>query len=70
MALVAFVLIVDRAGTTACNRSDRGAGSAACDSADGSATGSADSYSLDGSASPMPAMIPVINHISSCRAAS
>jgi len=67
MALVALVLIVDRARAAAGNRSDRRAWSASRDSANGSATRRTNCYSLHGSANPMPPMIPVINDISDHR---
>lgn len=63
MAFVALVLIVNRACATAGNRSDRRARSAACNGANGRATSGTDTYSLDGSANSMPAVISVINHI-------
>ena len=63
MAFMPLVLIVDRARAAAGNRSDRGARSAACNGANSRATGRTDADSLDGSANPMPAMIPVIDHI-------
>jgi hypothetical protein len=63
MAFVALVLIVDRARAAAGNRSDRGARSTACNGANCRTTSRADTYSLDGSANPVPSVMPVINHI-------
>jgi hypothetical protein len=70
MSFMALVLIVDRARAAAGNRSDRGARSAARNRANGRATGRTDTHSLDGPANPMPAMIPVINHIGDYRVMS
>jgi hypothetical protein len=67
MAFVALVLIVDRASAATGNRSDRGAWSAACNRANSRAAGRTDTYSLDGSANPMPAVISVINHVGNYR---
>ena len=70
MALVAFVLIVDCPGAAAGNGSDRRTRPATCNGANSRATGRTDTYSLDGSANPMPAMNPVINHIGNYRVMS
>ncbi len=70
MTLVALMLIVNRARAAAGNCSDRRAWSAAGNGADGRATGRTNRYSLDGSANPMPPMIPVINHIGNHRVMS
>lgn len=71
MPLVAFMLIIDRTRAAAGYRTDRGSWSATGNGADSRATRRANTYSLDGPANPMPAMIAsVINHIGHYRAMS
>ena len=67
MAPMALVLVIKRARARASNGSDRAALSATCERADSRAASRADSDSLEGSASSMPAMIPVINRITDHR---
>jgi hypothetical protein len=70
MAFVPLMLIVNRARAAAGNCSDRSAGSATRNSANGRAASRTNRYSLDGSANPMPPVRAMINHISDHRSMS